>query len=389
VRFKAQTFNKQTEQKMSKFGKASFAGKKSTSNTWRIKEGDNKYRLLPPMFSLIDEEKYTAYHGVHWGYEGVDRNNPTQTQKRPFRCIQERGRNGMTLQECPACAFYDLEEKRVEAQEAELLTSLRKEGKSDKEIEEIIDTALGADKYWLQTHNVDRKHYINAMTEDGTEFGQFLVSHRTKKAMDEAFDRLREEDGIDALDIDQGVIVNIRRTGKKREAVDSVEFVTEKLAGGGRKIKLRPLSEEEQERALKECKDLTTVGGTVLSFDQISAIVEANGDPQAIEAVFQGARQERSPKRAPAPQKPAPTPAPAPAPTPPPAQEKPAVDPAVAARLAAIAKRKEEQEAAARKAKEEAEAAAAAAAQAPVVEEKAIEDMSEEEFMAKYGPGNN
>lgn len=387
-----------------KFGSAKYDNKKS-NNTHRIKEGDNKFRPLPPMLSLAEEGRWSLYAGTHYGYSGIDRTDPSKTKQRPFRCIQEKNfRNNMVTQECGACDVYDAEKVRIEQAEEELTVSLRKEGKTDEEIEEIVQTSLGADKAWLKAHNVDRKHHINAMSEDGKEFFQVAISHRTKKQMDEAFTRLREEEEIDPLDINEGVIVNIRRTGRKLAVVDTVEFVTEKIAGGGRKIVIRPLTEEEQDRALAECRDLTTCGGTVLTAEQIQALTETNGDPKAVDAVFSGARREVSPK---------PRPQPA---TPPPAAAKPATttlkhgnppaDPIAAAavdvkkneierRLALLkAKQEEVAKAAADKAREEEEQKAKAEAAARVQREASakvevaeidIANLSDEDFLKLYG----
>lgn len=294
------------------WGKPKYGSNGPKGNTWRVKEGDNTYRYLPPMHSLAEDGKWAIYVTVHFGYSGPDPQDPTKTRQKPFRCIQVKDfRSGMILEDCPECTLYERNAKNLEIREAELRTKFKAEGKKDSEVEELLQTALGPDKAWLKAHNADRKWYINAMTEDGKEFGQVAISHRTKsKQLDPLFKRLREEESIDPLDLEQGVLINVKRTGRLRDATDLVEVVKEKVEVeiGGKKqkleqIKLRPLTEVEAERALKECRDLSTVGGFELTRDQIRELTECDGSPEAVDRVFKralGVPKEASPAPAPA-----------------------------------------------------------------------------------------
>ena len=377
------------------FGKGYGNKVKKTWNKWKLAEGDNVYRILPPLGNLADDEIWHIYYRTHYGYLGIDPRNPTETQQRTFRCIEQMNhKTKMITQECPACEKYRVEEARVAAAEADLAKTLRSEGKPEQEIEEIMATALQPDKNWLSRHNVDAKQFMNAMLPDGSAFGHLVMSHRTWKQLDEEFSTLKNENGIDALDVDSGVLVNIKRTGKKIASVDKVTIVTEPRPGGVFAIKLRPLTDEEADRALIECPNLSTAGGATLSYEQIEAVVAADGDPDAIEAIFTAAsvgrstaRREASPKRAPAPpaapatqeQKFVEQPKQAEEPAQKPQEAPKAVDPAIATRLAAI-KARQEAEAAAKKAAEAA-VAQAAVQEAPVD----IENMSEEEFIKRFG----
>jgi hypothetical protein len=389
---------------MSGWGKPKY-GSSTSSKTAKIKEGDNIYRFLPPMHSFAEEGKWSNYVAIHFGYSGVDSQDATKTRFRVFRCIQVKDfRSGMILEDCPECDLIEKNKKALEEREAELIVQFKAEGKDEKEIEELLESALGPDKGWLQSHNVDRKHYINAMTPDGREFVQVPISHRTKKQLDAVFKELQESEGIDPLDIGQGVLINIKRSGKFRDAQDVVSVVKEKVDAevNGKKvkleqIKLRPLTPEEAERALKECRDLATVGGLELTREQIKELTECSGDPEEVDAIIKKGQKEASPARKPAANdnskpkaEPKSTATKAKAETKPeadkeePVNDNAAKEAAIQKRLADI-KAKKDAEA---KAKAEAEAKAkkeAEAKEAPAAEEDNALLMDDEAFLAKFG----
>lgn len=295
------------------FGKPKYGNGGTKIKTFKIKTGPNVYRYLPPMKSLAREGRWSIYYGVHFGYAGVDRNDPTKTKQRPFMCIEDKNyRSGIITVRCEEC-------DKIRDQESVLKDrsgALKAQGMTDDD----IDTVLAPLKAWLKSHNCDRKHYINVMNPQG-EFGTLMISHKTKKLVDAEFQRLLNEEGIDALDLDQGVWVNIERVGEKIQAQDSVKIVQENITlEDGRKvkqIKLAPLTPAQQAQALSECPDLTEVVRRITA-EQIHLLVTGSGDPEEVDNIWaMGQKREASP--APAPRAAAPTPRPAPTPTPTPA----------------------------------------------------------------------
>lgn len=377
---------------MAGWGKPKYSSGPSGQN-FSLKEGDNVYRFLPPMHSLAEDGIYSVYVATHFGYRGTDPTDQNKTKLKTFKCIQvDDRRSGMVLEECPECTLIEKNKAELQAKEAELRSKFKAEGRPDSEVEELLDTELDSLRGWIKNHNVDRKHYFNVMTPDG-HFGQLKLSHRTKKQqLDVMFKKLSEEDGIDPLDLDQGVLINIKRSGKVRDVVDVVEVVKEKVVINGKKleeIKTRPLSEEEATAALESCRDLSTAGGFVLTKDQIAELTESSGDPEEVDRVFGWNNNKEDSKKTSQATKPAPArneaQAATPAPTPdaevkPQAQAQPeaAVDPRVAQRMAEIKAKKEAEE----KAKREAEAQKAAAAS---VEDLNPLEMNDEDFLAKFG----
>jgi len=380
------------------------------SNNWSIKEGDNIYRFMPPMHSLAESGRWTVYDGTHFGYVGRDPqapNDPSKKRVRTFLCIEKKGRGGIVEQNCPESDLIAQYTEERDAKEVEL--------KKAKVPEDQIATELAVYNAWLKAHNCSWKHHINAMNQQG-QFGEVQVSHRTKKKIDDKFKELREKENIDPLDPEQGVWVNIRRVGKKLEAEDTIEILTdEQVIPGGRKAfvtRLAPLTPEQCAAALEQCRDLTTLG-TVLSYEQIEALTKCSGDPSEVDAIF--ARSEKKPTNAnsPKPQTtetaqstnttttsprsvltPPTTSAPPPQANPPsPPAEKspaaakntPAMSPALAARLAEIQRRKEEEEK--RKEQERIAAEAAAKAESTAKSEPSDVDlatMTDEEVLAFF-----
>lgn len=279
---------------MSLIGKAKYGSSGgSYAKTFKIQSPkaagettNNVYRFLPPLKQQAESGRWALYVGQHYGYKVRDRQDPTKRNSRTFRCVEEKDfRTGMIRVECPECQLIAAQKQRLENQTAQAKAS----GKSQEEVD-LLTTNL---REWLKDHNVDRKWLIHAMNEQG-EFGTFYISHRTKKQLDGKIGELRGMD-VDPLDPAQGVWFNIKRTGKFRDAQDTVEVVMEVRRDGGRitqELKLAPLSEAQLKQALDVLPDLTEVV-TVLGRDQIGALVTGSGDPEEVEAVFNmGTRRE-------------------------------------------------------------------------------------------------
>jgi hypothetical protein len=278
-----------------KFGKPKY-GQEQFKKTGKPGKGpgNNFIRILPPMFSLEDEGRWAVYRTTHWGYSGVSPADKTKTIVRPFLCIEERDRRSkMTIQECPECTRFNEFKAEADAHEAQLKGE-KKDGKprySEDQVKELMETR----RNWLQKHGPERKWYLNVQLKDGT-FGDYKINHKIhKKGIDAKIDELMKDNQIDPLDPSQGVWFNIKRIGNGFDPPDVVEVETEDLIIDGKKvpgaktIKMAPLSDEDIERCFKECRDLTTLGGTVLSYERIDMLVKSSGDPDEIDRIFGGA----------------------------------------------------------------------------------------------------
>lgn len=245
--------------------------------------GNNIFRIMPAMFSLADEGKWAVYYTTHWGYQGTHPTDQSKNVVRPFRCIEDKNRQtGMVRQACPECDLYNQKFEEAQAFEAAL--------KAEKKYtEDEIKSKMKSRSDWLQGHAPERKWYINVMNPDRT-FGDYKINHKThKKGIDTKIQELLESE-IDATDLDSGVWFNIKRTGDGFTVPDVVEVVQKPIEGkkGSFEIALAPLTAAEQARGLKECRDLASLGGSVLSYDQIRELVLSGGDPDKVDRIFGG-----------------------------------------------------------------------------------------------------
>lgn len=266
------------------YGKSKYGSDQKFQKTGKPGKGpgDNFIRIMPAMHSFADEGKWAVYYTTHWGYSGSSKSDPTKTVVRPFRCIEDKDRrSGFVRQACAECDNFRVKEAEANAYEA----TLKAKGLDDKAIK--ADPEMKAFNDWLQQHAPERKWYINVMYRDRS-FGDYKINHKThKKGIDAKIQELMEKNDIDATDLDQGVFFNIKRLGDGFTVPDVVEV---SMKPGDKKgsmdIELAPLTDEEKDRGLKECRDLATLGGTLLSEEQIYALVQSDGSPEAVDKIF-------------------------------------------------------------------------------------------------------
>lgn len=366
------------------WGKPKYGGN-TFKKTGKPEEGDNFFRILPPMHSCAETGKWAVYETTHWGFFGVNPDPKGKPQARPFRCIEDVDfRTKLVRQECPACTEYNEQAAFAEKQLAELKAA----GTSDDEIE----TQMASINGWLKDRRPERRWYINAMYPDGT-FGDYKLNHKFhKKGLDALIAKYQEEEGKDPLDLQDGIWFNISRVGKGIGAVDTVKFGydIEEVEIKGKMTKVEvirsgALTEEQANKALDTCRDLVTLGGAVLTYEQIAELVNSDLEPETVDRIMKvkERNEEAAEKKAPPSPAPAPKAAPAPVAAKAPPTAPKTVDPkaALAERAAKIlAAKKAAEEAAAAVAAAEAAAAAAPAEGTPTVDPS---EMDDETFM-KY-----
>lgn len=278
------------------FGKPKYGGSSNFAKAIRLKEGPPAVvRILPPMKSLAESGEWAKYIGTHFGYKGVNPKDRSKPTYRTFKCIQERDfKTKMVLQDCPECDL--ITERKGE------LTALEADAKAKGHNEEEIKELSAPLKTWTTDHNCDRKWHMNVKQQDGS-FAVLQISHKTKKLLEAEIARVLTEDGIEALDLDQGVWFRFNRTGKGIDTQDTVgvEYESVKDSASGRvvrTVKLAPLTEAECEKALKECPDLATSVREV-SHQQIKLLTTCSGDDEDVEAILaMGEKKEASPPAA-------------------------------------------------------------------------------------------
>lgn len=314
---------------MSGFGKPKYGGDSNFKDT-KLKEGRTVVRILPPMNELAADGTWAVYAGIHFGYKGVNARDRSKPTHRPFQCIEEKDFKTMMLtQDCPECDNIAAAEKERESLETQLVA----EGKTKEQIKEELEPIVS----WLKEHNVDRKWAMHAKLPDGT-FTILKIPHKTKKLLEKEIARVIAEDGVDPLHPEQGVWFCFERSGKGKDTQDTVTVEYESVKEGGRIIrtlKLAPLTEADEAKAVKECRNLKMLN-TKISYEQIKMLVECSGGDEDVDKIFAiGEKKKEASARPAARTLPSTAPKPAPEPTPEPAAQ-PAAEPSLEEQMEAL-----------------------------------------------------
>lgn len=273
-----------TEQELlAQFGIATI-GPSGGKNLWFVKEGeDNIYRIFPPMKDQASTGRYAFFHGMHWGFKGVDKFTNKEVHRR-FRCVRQKNKDKSIKVECAECTEIDAKKALLERSEA----AFKAEGKTEKEIEGLLEPIND----WLKVHNVDKKFYLHVMNQKG-EYGDLAIAYTQFGNLEEVIKAFKAENpDVDPIGVKTGVWFNFRKSGKGRDTKHPVSILTQKVEAevNGKKKMLdetveAPLSVEQLTKALATFQDLSTIV-RVLTPDQIHQLVETGGDPEKVEAIF-------------------------------------------------------------------------------------------------------
>jgi hypothetical protein len=253
-----------------------------------LKDGNNIFRLLPPVARVSPDGSWYQYQRQHWGYGVKDKDG--NFQARPFACVQEM--DFKTKKVTVPCAECDLIEKNKNAlAEADL----KSKGRPPAERKALLQPLWE----FSNLHNLDRKYVMNVKSGDG-EFSYIRLPSTVYKDMKVLIKKLRERD-IDPFDLDGGVWFNAVRTGEKKKTEYHTEIVMEnvKLPNGQKAQveKSAALTEEEVNAALSEAQDLRNML-TVISPESIQKLVDSEGSFEIAEAIFGAAQQRAAPAAA-------------------------------------------------------------------------------------------
>lgn len=173
-----------------KVGKANYGGGKTT---FKIKDGDNLFRILPPLGNNADIGKWYEYYRVEWGYKNSDGRN------KPF--LDVRKTNFQTkMVEVESAAHL-----RREALKAELM-QLKADLKAGKATKEQVDNASDL----TRRYNLDAKYYMNAVDAEG-KIGLLKLNSSFMKLLRAEIDKSRKA-GKDPLAVENGMYFNFHRS---------------------------------------------------------------------------------------------------------------------------------------------------------------------------------
>ena len=197
---------------MSKFGTNNYGGNFTKRNRYKLKDGDNVYRILPAMGDLAKDGVWSVYYSVIFGFKTSD------GKHRPFQSPE----------------IYNRETKKVDVRCAatDMINKLKdqlKEAKDAGNKEAAVQLAkIVGDYPVMGVYSLNKDHYLNVVDRQGN-VGQLELGHKAKLALKDEIDRVRKEDGFDPLSPENGRFFNIRRTGKGLDTGHNVSVVKEKV----------------------------------------------------------------------------------------------------------------------------------------------------------------
>lgn len=188
-------------------GKARYG---SSKTVFKVEDGDNVFRILPPMGKLAKAGKWNMYYRVEWGYKNSAGKN------RPFQDVRQVNYQTKMV-EVESAAH--LRREALAEEKKQLVDGLKKNPKDAKALARVKE--IGEE---LKRYNLDAKYYMNAIDLNG-KIGLLKVGSRAFKALKAEIDKLRKK-GVDPLSIDNGRFFNFNRSNETGSFQDTQYQVT-------------------------------------------------------------------------------------------------------------------------------------------------------------------
>ena len=251
-------------------GKASY-GQRAQKNYFKIKDGDNAFRILPPMFGYASEGIWSKYWAVEYGYKN------SLGKMTPFADVRVVNRKTKMV-EVESPAYLLRQELRADLDKA---VEDLKAGKGSKE-------AVQEAKDMTERFNMDAKYYVNAIDLQGN-IGLLKMGKNCMDFLKGELKRL-EGLGIDPLSVENGRFFNFKRSGLGRDTkYQVVEYKQKKVVMvEGQQMEVdvpfqHVLTEDIINRLEKEAFDLSKLF-KIITVEQCQDLVD-NG-PIAADRVF-------------------------------------------------------------------------------------------------------
>lgn len=256
-----------------KLGKANYSG--NQKEIFKIKDGDNIFRILPPMGDLAEKGVWRKYYSVVWGYKD------TSGKNRPFQdCRVKNYKTQMVEVESDAY----LKSQELRAENDELRKQIKEMAKSGQEVTPAMFERAKELKELTMKYNIENKHHMNVMSIDG-KIGLLKLGSRGMNALRAEIDKLTEK-GVDPLSVENGRFFNIHRSGTGLDTVYGVSVYKENVEVNGeiyQKDKAHELTQTIIDRLENEAFELDKIYPSP-SAEEVSRIV--NGTAVDVDAVL-------------------------------------------------------------------------------------------------------
>ena len=204
---------------MNPFGQNNYSsGGYTKRNRYKLKDGDNVYRILPAMGDLASDGIWSVYYNVVFGFKTSDGKHQPFQSPLVEKTTTVDGKKVKTITiPCAATALVrKLKDQMEQAKEAGNTTQASQLAK------------LVGDFPVMGVYSLNNDHYLNVVDRQGN-VGQLKLGHKAMQALKTEIDRIRKEEGFDPLSPDNGRFFNIRRSGKGRDTVNNVTVVKGKI----------------------------------------------------------------------------------------------------------------------------------------------------------------
>lgn len=205
-----------------KTGKAKFGGDYVKRKYFKLKDGAQEFRILPPLgFNGAEPDgKWSQFYNVHYGYAN------SKGEMRVFQSSLVKNRKTKMI-EAGDAALDRINTIKAEVEKARAAGDTARE----KKLQELA----GGQK---SKYNLDNNHYLNAINEQG-EIGILKLRHRAKLALDAEIKLLRDK-GVEPLDVETGRIFVFNRSGMGLDT-------TFKVATKKKRFQVQGVGEVEQD----------------------------------------------------------------------------------------------------------------------------------------------
>lgn len=238
---------------------------------FKIEDGDNVYRILPPMGSLAKRGLWSVYYEVQWGFRGTNGKN------RPFQDCRVVNRKTKMVEVESSAYLY----RQFLIKQKDKIKELVSQGKASKE--QLKDALEMMKKY-----NLEARHYLNVVNLKG-EIGRLKINNKFKKALDAEISKYKNKYNEHPLVLGDGmtgVYFNFNRyndTGRIQDYVFSVSLYRD--AGDSETGKTHTMDKAFINRLDSEASDLSTLFPCPTA-EEVKRMVSNKDNPAAIDEVM-------------------------------------------------------------------------------------------------------
>lgn len=238
---------------------------------FKIQDGEQVFRILPPLGSMAKSGRWSRYMRVEWGYRD------TKGKNKPFSDIRVVNRKtGMVEVESEA----HLRREELKGQQAQAVAALKAKQITKDQLDQLSKIVMN--------FSLESKHYVNVIDRNG-KIGVLKIGHKLKLAIDAEIEKLRSQ-GVDPLSVDNGRFFVINRSGRGLDTTYSVSILAEKIIHPELGEVQKPISHKIDQTIINRLKteamdlsDLDKIYPT-LTEEEVKRVVR--GTPADVTAVF-------------------------------------------------------------------------------------------------------